>query len=149
MKYDFTFYNPTRIHFGKEAMKKLPEELAAFGENILLLYGKSAIKKIGLYDEVMAVLATCGKRVTELGGIKVVTFGDYKDQTFTNVANGEKTSTGLPKSNVLSFKLENGDVVIVRPSGTEPKVKFYFMVSAQDQATALANIEAYKSTLNI
>ena len=86
---------------------------------------------------------------SELGGVKVVTFGDYKEQTFTNVANGEKTSTGLPKSNVLSFKLENGDVVIVRPSGTEPKVKFYFMVSAQDQATALANIEAYKSTLNI
>ena len=86
---------------------------------------------------------------TELGGVKVVTFGDYNEQAFTNVANGEKTSTGLPKSNVLSFKLENGDVVIVRPSGTEPKVKFYFMVSAQDQATALANIEAYKNTLNI
>ena len=86
---------------------------------------------------------------TELGGIKVVTFGDYKEQTFTNVTNGEKTSTGLPKSNVLSFKLENGDVVIVRPSGTEPKVKFYFMVSAADQETALANIEAYKKTLNI
>ena len=86
---------------------------------------------------------------TELGGIKVVTFGDYKEQTFTNVANGEKTSTNLPKSNVLSFKLENGDVVIVRPSGTEPKVKFYFMVSAADQETALANIEAYKKTLNI
>ena len=85
----------------------------------------------------------------ELGGVNVVTFGDYKEQTFTNVENGEKTSTGLPKSNVLSFKLENGDVVIVRPSGTEPKVKFYFMVSAEDQETALANIEAYKKTLNI
>ncbi len=84
-----------------------------------------------------------------LGGVKVVTFGDYKAQTFTSVETGEKTSTGLPASNVLSFKLENGDVVIVRPSGTEPKVKFYFMVSAADQETALANIEAYKKTLNI
>ena len=86
---------------------------------------------------------------SELGGVKVVTFGDYKAQTFTNVESGEKTSTELPSSNVLSFKLENGDVVIVRPSGTEPKVKFYFMVSAADQDTALANIEAYKKTLNI
>ena len=86
---------------------------------------------------------------SELGGVKVVTFGDYKAQTFTNVATGEKISTELPSSNVLSFKLENGDVVIVRPSGTEPKVKFYFMVSAADQDTALANIEAYKKTLNI
>ncbi|MBQ8408714.1 MAG: phospho-sugar mutase [Clostridia bacterium] len=85
----------------------------------------------------------------ELGGVKVVTFGDYNEQTFTSVASGEKTSTELPKSNVLSFKLENGDVVIVRPSGTEPKVKFYFMVSAADQETALANIEAYKKTLNV
>lgn len=84
-----------------------------------------------------------------LGGVKVVTFGDYKAQTFTNVETGEKTSTSLPSSNVLSFKLENGDVVIVRPSGTEPKVKFYFMVSAADQDTALANIEAYKKTLDI
>ena len=85
----------------------------------------------------------------ELGGVKVVTFGDYKAQTFTSVESGEKTSTELPPSNVLSFKLENGDVVIVRPSGTEPKVKFYFMVSAADQESALANIEAYKKTLNI
>jgi len=90
-----------------------------------------------------------GNTPTELGGIKVVTFGDYNEQTFTTVATGEKVSTELPASNVLSFKLENGDVVIVRPSGTEPKVKFYFMVSAADQEAALANIEAYKKTLHI
>ena len=86
---------------------------------------------------------------SELGGIKVVTFGDYSAQTFTTVETGEKTSTELPASNVLSFKLANGDVVIVRPSGTEPKVKFYFMVSAPDRDTAVANIENYKKTLNI
>ena len=90
-----------------------------------------------------------GNTPTELGGMKVVTFGDYAEQTFTDVATGAKSSTELPASNVLSFKLENGDVVIVRPSGTEPKVKFYFMVSAADQEGALANIEAYKKTLNI
>lgn len=70
MKYDFTFYNPTRIHFGKSAMGHLPEELANFGDTVLLLYGKSAIKKIGLYDEVIQVLNRCGKSVIELGGIK-------------------------------------------------------------------------------
>ena len=90
-----------------------------------------------------------GNTPTELGGMKVVTFGDYAEQTFTDVATGAKSSTELPASNVLSFKLENGDVVIVRPSGTEPKVKFYFMVSAADQEGSLANIEAYKKTLNI
>ena len=57
MIYDFTFFNPTRVHFGKTAMEHLPEELANFGENVLLLYGKNAIKKIGLY-ELMSVYLT-------------------------------------------------------------------------------------------
>ncbi|MDD5924098.1 MAG: iron-containing alcohol dehydrogenase [Clostridia bacterium] len=70
MKYDFTYYNPTRIHFGKEAMSKLADELQNFGDNILLLYGKNSIKKIGLYDSVTAILKECGKNVTELSGIK-------------------------------------------------------------------------------
>ena len=70
MKYDFTFYNPTRIHFGKNAMQKLPEELAAYGKNVMLLYGKGAIKRIGLYDEVVNILTACGKNIVECGGIK-------------------------------------------------------------------------------
>lgn len=70
MKYDFTFYNPTRIHFGKESMSKLTYELKGFGNNVLLLYGKNSIKKIGLYDTVVKILNDCGKNITELGGIK-------------------------------------------------------------------------------
>ena len=70
MKYDFTFQNPTRIHFGKTAMQNLEVELAAYGENVLLVYGKSSIKKIGLYDQVKRALDNTGKRVTELSGVK-------------------------------------------------------------------------------
>ena len=70
MKYDFTYYNPTKIHFGKEALQHLPEELSNYGEKILLLYGKNSIKRIGLYDEVVKILIDCGKKVTELSGIK-------------------------------------------------------------------------------
>lgn len=70
MKYDFTFYNPTRIHFGKNAMEHLAKELSLFGDSVLLLYGKGAIKRIGLYDEVIKVLGEAGKKITELGGIK-------------------------------------------------------------------------------
>ena len=70
MKFDFTYYNPTRIHFGRNAMQKLTEELSDFGSNILLLYGKNSIKKIGLYDEVVKTLTVCGKNVTELSRIK-------------------------------------------------------------------------------
>ena len=49
MKLDFTFYNPTRIHFGKNALDHLPEELDHYGPRVLLVYGKNAVKKMGLY----------------------------------------------------------------------------------------------------
>jgi phosphoglucomutase len=85
----------------------------------------------------------------ELGGVKVSTFGDYKAEYFVDLESGEKTPTGLPKANMLCFKLENGDVVIVRPSGTEPKVKFYFLVIAKDSAEADTRIDSYRATLNV
>jgi alcohol dehydrogenase YqhD (iron-dependent ADH family) len=70
MLYEFTYYNPTKIYFGKDAISNLSEELANYGKNILLLYGKNSIKKIGLYDEVIKILNSCGKNIVELAGIK-------------------------------------------------------------------------------
>lgn len=69
MIYDFTFYNPTRVHFGKGALAHLGEELNHYGDSVLLVYGKASIKKIGLYDEVMAILKDAGKKVIELSGV--------------------------------------------------------------------------------
>ena len=69
MLYDFTYQNPTRIHFGKKAINKLANELREYGKNILLVYGKASIKKIGLYDQVMNILQAEGKTVVELAGI--------------------------------------------------------------------------------
>lgn len=70
MNIDFTYQNPTRIHFGKSAMQYLPEELALYGKNVLLLYGRNSIKASGLYDAVMSDLQKAGKKVVELAGIK-------------------------------------------------------------------------------
>ncbi len=70
MNIDFTYQNPTRIHFGKSAMQYLPEELALYGKNVLLLYGRNSIKASGLYDAVMSGLQKAGKKVVELPGIK-------------------------------------------------------------------------------
>ena len=69
MLYDFTYQNPTRIHFGKKALSKLAAEVNEYGANILLVYGKASIKKIGLYDQVMTILREAGKNVVELEGI--------------------------------------------------------------------------------
>ena len=70
MKFDFTFYNPTKIYFGKNSIDNLEAELKNYGKNILLVYGKASIKKIGLYDTVMTALKNTDKNVVELSGIK-------------------------------------------------------------------------------
>ena len=67
---DFTFQNPTRIHFGKESLSHLREEVERYGKRILLVYGGGSIKRIGLYDQVMAILSEAGASVWELGGVK-------------------------------------------------------------------------------
>lgn len=69
MIYDFTYYNPTKIYFGKKSLDNLEAELKNYGKNVLLVYGKNSIKKIGLYDEVIKTLKRCGKNVVELAGI--------------------------------------------------------------------------------
>ena len=61
----------------------------------------------------------------QVGAYKVLRLRDYKNDVITDLATGDTTPTGLPKSNVLYFELENDAWFCVRPSGTEPKIKFY------------------------
>lgn len=69
MQLDFSYYNPTTIHFGKDSLAKLNGELPNYGETVLLVYGRNAIKSNGLYDKVMASLTAAGKKVVELSGV--------------------------------------------------------------------------------
>ncbi len=69
MIYDFNYYNPTKIYFGKTALSNLESELKDYGKTVLLLYGKNSVKKSGLYDQVVTILNQCNKTVVELGGI--------------------------------------------------------------------------------
>ena len=75
----------------------------------------------------------------EIGGLKVIRFEDYIASTSVDVATGTKTMLTLPKSDVLTFKLENNAGVIIRPSGTEPKIKAYYTTtgSTRDEDAAL------------
>ena len=72
----------------------------------------------------------------EFAGHKVVVVRDYKADTIKNLETGEVTPTGLPNSNVLYYELTNDAWVCVRPSGTEPKVKFYYGVKGTSLADA-------------
>lgn len=69
MNLDFTYQNPTTIYFGKTALDNLSSELANYGDNIMLAYGKGAIKKNGLYDQVVSILKKSGKNIVELTGV--------------------------------------------------------------------------------
>ncbi|MBR4172874.1 MAG: iron-containing alcohol dehydrogenase, partial [Clostridia bacterium] len=66
---NFTYCNPTKLYFGDKALENLSTELSKYGENIMLVYGGGSIKRSGLYDEVIGILETCKKRVTELSGV--------------------------------------------------------------------------------
>ncbi len=82
-----------------------------------------------------------------LGGLKVVSVRDYKAGTITDVESGKTEPTGLPSSNVLYYENSNGDVVVVRPSGTEPKLKLYYLVNGTTAEKANAAIDACKATM--
>lgn len=66
---NFTYSNSTRIHFGKDALDKLGEELGKYGKTVMLVYGGGSIKKNGIYEQVMSVLKASGKKVVEDGGV--------------------------------------------------------------------------------
>ena len=67
---DFTFQNPTKIYFGRDALSNLGAEVEKYGKRILLVYGGGSIKRTGLYDKVMKILADLNAQVWELGGVQ-------------------------------------------------------------------------------
>ncbi len=67
-----------------------------------------------------------------IGGYKVTAFRDYQMDKIIDIKTGKESPTGLPQSNVLYFDMEDGAWVCVRPSGTEPKVKFYYGIKGKD-----------------
>ena len=69
MRGNFTYYNPTKLYFGEDAINGLKEELKKYGKNVVLVYGGGSIKKNGIYDNVIAILKEAGKNVVEDSGV--------------------------------------------------------------------------------
>ena len=74
--------------------------------------------------------------IEKIGGYKVLEFRDYSESTIKNMITGEISNTDLPRSNVLYYELENDVWCCVRPSGTEPKIKFYLGVKEDSMKKA-------------
>lgn len=66
---NFTYCNPTRVHFGEQSLDQLGAELAQYGSKVLLTYGGGSVKKSGLYDQILSILQDCGKQVFEVPGV--------------------------------------------------------------------------------
>lgn len=66
---NFSYVNPTKLYFGKDALSFLPGELARYGKHVALVYGGGSIKRNGIYDQVMDILKKAGKEVTEISGV--------------------------------------------------------------------------------
>ncbi len=108
-----------------DALDKLYETYGVYGERMIDIYmeGLDGIEK---RRRVMAALRENPPKA--FAGVKVVSVGDYKAGTVRNLESGESAPTGQPASDVLYYTLETGDKIIVRPSGTEPKIKIYILL---------------------
>ena len=104
--------------------------------------GKEGIEMIGRTIENLRSDAP-----KSLGDYKVCKIRDYKKGVIVDVATNEETPTGLPESNVLYYELEGGAWVAIRPSGTEPKLKFYYGLKGESHADAADKIEKLGSSV--
>ena len=99
-------------------------------------------------QEIQDMMArTRKKEITEIGGLKVLTFKDVNMDYVKNMQTGEISKTGLPKSNVLYYELENNSWCCVRPSGTEPKIKIYMGIKGKTEQDAQEKLEKLKQAM--
>ena len=123
-----------------DALESLYREYGLYRESMLDVYMEG-------YDGVerrKRVMSSLRESVpSDFCGVAVSKVGDYLTREVKNLATGECESTGQPESDVLYYTLENGDKIIVRPSGTEPKIKIYILAHATDSEELDGKIKKY------
>ena len=123
-----------------DALKGLYEKYGCYGEHThnLVMPGLD-----GLADMARLMKNLRQAPPKEIAGVAVTQFKDYSDGTVVDCATGEKSAMELSGSNVLRFELADGTSIIVRPSGTEPKIKVYILTKGADMAERDANLAKY------
>ena len=123
-----------------DALEKLYEKYGHYAEKTynLVMPGLDGLKDMA---ELMKNLRE--NPPAEISGVKVVTRKDYTDGSVVDCATGAKSAMELSGSNVLRFELVDGTTILVRPSGTEPKIKVYILTQGADAAACDANVEKY------
>lgn len=127
-----------------DAVESLYEKYGFYMENSAEIYMEGLDGK----EQIAALMEKLRQNEpAEIAGSRVVNIRDYKAETSKNMLTGEVTGTNLPKSNVMYYKTENGNVVVARPSGTEPKIKFYILANGKDEPAATTNVKACTNSL--
>lgn len=123
-------------------LNKLYDKYGWFVEETVSItkQGKSGIEEIGKIMENLR-----NKEHTEICGRKVAIYKDFKLQVEKDMATGETKEIALPKSDVIQFILEDGTYVTARPSGTEPKIKYYICVVDSTKEKSLAKLDEIKN----
>lgn len=117
-----------------DKMRNLYEKYGYYQERLfsITLKGQDGLEKIA------SIMRQIRRNVPgRIGRLKVLQFRDYQEESVLDCCTGVKKSTGLPKSNVLYFELEDDAWCCIRPSGTEPKIKFYAGVREQVEDAAV------------
>ena len=112
------------------------------GQVSIVLEGADGAKQISEMMEKMR-----NNTPSEIGGYKVLEFRDYNLDIVKDITTGNVSKTGLPKSNVLYYALDNDNWCCVRPSGTEPKIKFYIGVKESSMEKASEELEKIKEAM--
>lgn len=125
-----------------DGLVELYEKYGYFKETLVSfeLKGKEGSEKIS-----KCIDSLRNENLVEVNGVKIVTKYDYKLGTEENISSGDKKEIDLPKSNVLKFVLENGAWFVVRPSGTEPKMKAYVAVKGNSLKDSKEKLESFKN----
>ncbi len=138
---EMTAYYASRNMTLSDALNELYQKYGYYQEGMLDIY-MEGLDGIAKRLRVMNTLRSDAP--VAIGGVKVAEHGDYLEGVITD-ANGDKQKTGLPPSDMLTYTLENGDKVIVRPSGTEPKIKIYFLLHDESFEALEQKMAAYQS----
>ncbi len=127
-----------------DAMLDMYERYGYYKDDVtaITMKGKEGLEKI------QAIMDSLRKNTPkQVGGYKVMAARDYMQNTVTDMETGEVKETGLPKSNVLYYELDNNAWFCVRPSGTEPKVKFYYGIVADSLSGAEEKSKAFADSM--
>lgn len=127
-----------------DQMLKMYEEYGYYKEDLYTI----TLKGIDGSKQIAAIMdGLRSNPPKEFGDLKVLKMRDYENDTVLDLATGAVTATGLPKSNVLYFDLTNDSWCCARPSGTEPKIKFYMGVKGTGLEDAKAKVDALTAAL--